>query len=118
MTAMINLKKKLTAMVIAALVMTAMLSITTHAAAPKNPYVGGWTTKVENITTNVDVFDDGTLCVVFADDPRTGYYYNYIIDENGVLIAYSEDHEMVAAYGMYGPNMILDYDGQAWSRTY
>ena len=36
MTAMMNIRKKLTAMVIAALVMTAMLSITAHAAAPKN----------------------------------------------------------------------------------
>ena len=36
MTAMMNIRKKLTAMVIAALVMTAMLSVTAHAAAPKN----------------------------------------------------------------------------------
>ena len=118
MTAMMNTRKKLTAMVIAALVMTAMLSITAHAAAPKNPYIGGWTTKVENVTANIDVFDNGTVCVVFSDDPSTGTYYNYVIAEDGSLVVFTDESEMIGAYGMYNPNMLLDYDGRAWTRTY
>jgi len=118
MTAMMNIRRKLTAMVIAALVMTAMLSVTAHAATPNNPYVGGWTTTVENVTATVDVFDNGRMVVVFSDNPSVGYYYNYVIAEDGSLVSYSDEHEMITAYGMYNPNMLLDYDGNAWTRTY
>ena len=54
--------------------MTAMLSITAHAAAPKNPYIGGWTTKVENVTANIDVFDNGN----FIEAPHTAGRANLV----------------------------------------
>ena len=103
---MMNMRNKLTALVIAVLLIAAMFSITAHAAAPKSPYVGGW------------IFDDGTMYVVYSDEPNVGHYFTYVIADDGSLVALDQNDEIVTAFGMYNYNMLLDYDGNAWTRTY
>ncbi|MBQ2627848.1 MAG: hypothetical protein IJG17_08680 [Eubacterium sp.] len=115
---MMNMRNKLTALVIAVLLIAAMFSITAHAAAPKSPYVGGWNTKVESLDATVEIFDDGTMYVVYSDEPNVGHYFTYVIADDGSLVALNQNDEIVTAFGMYNYNMLLDYDGNAWTRTY
>ena len=103
---MMNMRNKLTALVIAVLLIAAMFSIT------------GWNTKVESLDATVEIFDDGTMYVVYSDEPNVGHYFTYVIADDGSLVALNQNDEIVTAFGMYNYNMLLDYDGNAWTRTY
>ena len=86
-------------------------------ASPAKPYTGTWTSAIENsdLTASMTIFEDGTVCVVFSDEPGVGYYFTSAVWEDGSLVVI-DGSEIVASFGLYGQNQLLDLDSGVWTK--
>lgn len=109
------MKKALMMVLVLAVVLAA---IAMPAASADNAYVGTWVLDtMEEDSMRVEVYGDGTLYIVYPDEQNVGYFFNYVIGEDGDLIAYNSDYAVVHAFGMINYYQIIDVDGDTWSRN-
>ena len=83
-------------------------------ASADNLYVGAWAYDYADV--RLDIFDCGTLQIVYPDDPGTGYCYEYIFGDNGELIALDSGSAVVIELVMFDYNTLGDTDGNYWYR--
>lgn len=108
------MKKAMMMVLVLAVVLTA---IAMPAASADNAYVGTWVLdEQDDDSMRVEVFADGTLCVVYPDEQNVGYFFSYVIGEDGDLIAYDSDNAFVLAFGMMNYYQVIDADGDVWNR--
>ncbi len=98
-------------------VMSVMAFTIPAEAKTQNAFVGSWRTSYGGVTCDMVIWDDDEVTVVYSNQPRLGYIYNYVIDEKGLFIAYTDEHETVAEIGMSNYNQLLDTDGNIWQRV-
>ncbi len=107
---------KFMAMAIAT-VMSVMAFTIPSQAKTLNGFEGNWNTKYDGGSCEMTIWNDETMTFVFSDEPNVGYIYNYVIDEKGLLIAYTDEHEYITSIGMYNSNILMDSDGNTWVRS-
>ena len=108
------MKRGMMMVLVLAVVLTA---VAMPAASADNAYVGTWVPDMmDDDSMRVEVFADGTACVVFPDEPNVGYYCDYVIDLEGDLYVYDYYDTMVLAFGMLNYDQVVDYDGNFWVR--
>ena len=116
-----TLKKLAAALMIAMLgaataALPAMAAVKAPAAeVTTNVYIGGWTLDDSDEQVRMEVFDNGTVCYVYEDEPNIGYYYSYFIYSDGSLCV-CEGDEITEAYGLMNANELIDLDGDTWTR--
>ncbi len=108
---------KVMAMAIVTVMSVMAFTIPAQAKSSNNAFVGTWKTTYDGGSCELTIWDDNQLTAVYSDDPSVGYIYNYVIDEKGLLISYTDEHEYITSMGVYNSNIILDSDGNTWVRS-
>ena len=111
-----RMNRSMMAMVMLALLVTgAVLSVAVMpSASADNLYVGAWACDYGDV--RMDIFTDGTLQIVYPDDPGTGYCYEYIFDDDGGLLVLSEGNEYIMGLVMWDYNTLGDSQDCYWTR--
>ena len=111
-----RMNRSMMAMVMLALLVTgAFLSVAAMpSASADNPYVGAWACDYGDV--RMDIFADGTLQIIYPDDPGTGYYYEYIFDDDGGLLVLAEGNEYIMGLVMWDYNTLGDSQDSYWTR--
>ena len=103
--------------VIAAAMVVLSLAVMPAAAAERQQYLGGWLMDDQtDPSVKAEIFDDGTMYVVFSDAPGTGYYYNYFVFEDTMYVY--EGDEIISAFSMEKADQLRDIDQRTWTRYY
>lgn len=93
------------------------LTVMPAAAAERQDYLGGWLMDEQtDPSVKVEIFNDGTMYLVFSDAPNVGYYYNYFV-HNGTMYVYDGD-EIISTFDMENPDQLRDLDQRTWTRFY
>ena len=111
-----RMNRSMMAMVMLALLVTgAVLSVAVMpSASADNLYVGAWACDYGDV--RMDIFTDGTLQIVYPDDPGTGYCYEYIFDDDGGLLVLAEGNESIMGLVIWDYNNLGDSQDCYWTR--
>jgi len=105
-------------MLLTLLVVGAIFIVAAIPAHADNCYEGAWVMVMDDGSQiRMDIFNDGTVQIVYPDDPGTGYLHEYVFWDDGELVVLDDGSAILFAVALYDWNTMADTDGDFWYRV-
>ena len=100
------------------LIVGAIFTVAAIPAHADNCYEGAWVMVMDDGSQiRMDIFNDGTVQIVYPDDPGTGYLHEYVFWDDGELVVLDDGSAILFAVALYDWNTMADTDGDFWYRV-
>ena len=105
-------------MLLTLLIVGAIFTVAAIPAHADNCYEGAWVMVMDDGSQiRMDIFNDGTVQIVYPDDPGTGYLHAYVCWDGGELVVLDYGRAILLAVALYDWNTMADTDGDFWYRV-